>query len=52
MATVSYGVKIKNRSHAFDKTLEIYRAAVFYHKIGRIPPIPLRWRDECRYNDI
>ena len=38
MATVSYGVMIKNRSHAFDKTLEIYRAAVFYHKIGRIPP--------------
>lgn len=30
MATVSYGVKIKNRSHAFDKTMEIYRAAVFY----------------------
>ena len=36
MATVSYGVKIKNRSHAFDKTLEIYRTAVFYPRALKI----------------
>lgn len=30
MATVSYGVTIKNRNHVFDQTIQIYRDAVSY----------------------
>ena len=30
MATVSYGMKIKNENHIFDKTIEVYRDAVKY----------------------
>ena len=33
--------------------LMLYMMLIYvYHKIGIHPPIPLRWRDECRYNDI
>lgn len=30
MATVSYGVTIKNRNHVFDQTIQVYRDAVSY----------------------
>ncbi len=30
MATVSYGMKITSAFHVFDKTIEIYRAAIKY----------------------
>ena len=30
MATVSYGMKIKNENHIFDRTIEVYRDAVKY----------------------
>ncbi|MDY4692008.1 MAG: hypothetical protein SO401_00325 [Blautia sp.] len=30
MVTVSYGMKIKNENHIFDKTIEVYRDAVKY----------------------
>lgn len=30
MVAVSYGITIKHCNHVFDKTIEIYRAAVSY----------------------
>ena len=43
MATVSYGLKITEAYHIFDKTIKIYRNAVHY-----ISDIAIRHYDELK----
>ena len=43
--------RVSRNPTAFIFSLVFLWCPAFYHKIGRIPPIPLRWRDEYRYND-
>ena len=44
MATVSYGLKITEAYHIFDKTIKIYRNAVHY-----ISDITIRHYDELKF---
>ena len=46
MATVSYGLKITEAYHVFDKTITIYRNAVHY-----ISAIAVRHYDELKSLD-